>query len=95
MLHLRRVTGQYEWERDHITGEYIMFGDFYYYDDEDGLVVSKKTYDKFKDQERRNNWDYSRLENAQSQREYEEIMKQKERDFLTNTLLNRKVEKGV
>lgn len=93
MLHLRRIVSPYEWERDHITGDYITFGEFYYYDDDDGLVVSKKTYDKFKDQKRRETWDYSRLENAQSQREYEEILKQKERDFLADTLLERQVEK--
>lgn len=93
MLHLRRIVSPYEWERDHITGDYITFGEFYYYDDDDGLVISKKTYDKFKDQKRRETWDYSRLENAQSQREYEEILKQKERDFLANTLLERQVEK--
>lgn len=92
MLHLCRVDQPFTWERDHITGDYIQYGEYYYYDDEDGLIVSRKTYVKFKEAKRKAEWDYSRLEQAQSEREYEDIMKQKTQEFLAETLMDRKVE---
>ena len=92
MLHLCRVDQPYAWERDHITGDYIMYGEYYYYDDEDGLVVSRKTYVQFREAKRRAEWDYWSLNRCQSEREYENIMKQKTREFLADTLMDRKVE---
>ena len=92
MLHLKQVTQPFAWERDHITGDYIKYGQFYYYDDEDGLVVSRKTYMKVKDMKKREEWDYSRLQDAASQYEYEQAIKEQTREFQMETLLNRKVE---
>lgn len=92
MLHLRQVTQPFTWERDHITGDYITYGQFYYYDDTDGLVVSRKTYKKALEDKRRAEWDYSNLEKVQSEREYREIMKEQTKSYLAETLLDRKVE---
>lgn len=92
MLHLRQVTQPFAWERDQLTGDYIKAGEFYYWDDEDGLVVSRKTYRKFREAKKREDWDYSRLENAMNEREYEEAIKEQTREYNLETLLNRKVE---
>lgn len=92
MLHLKQVTQPFAWERDHITGEYIKYGQFYYWDDDDNFVVSRKTYMKFKDMKKREEWDYSRLQNAASQYEYEQALKEQVREFQMETLLDRKVE---
>lgn len=92
MLHLKQVTQPFAWERDHITGDYIKYGQFYYYDDDDNFVVSRKTYMKFKDMKKREEWDYSRLQNAASQYEYEQALKEQVREFQMETLLDRKVE---
>lgn len=92
MLHLKQVTQPFAWERDHLTGDYIKAGEFYYWDDDDGLVVSLKTYRKFKEAKRLEDWDYSRLENAESQYEYEQAIKDQTRQYNMETLLDRKVE---
>ena len=92
MLHLKQVTQPFAWERDHITGDYIKYGQFYYWDDDDNFVVSRKTYMKFKDMKKREEWDYSRLQNAASQYEYEQALKEQVREFQMETLLDRKVE---
>ena len=92
MLHLKQVTQPFTWERDHITGEYIKYGEFYYWDDEDNFVVSLKTYRKLKLAKKQAEWDYSRLENAESQREYEEAIKEQTRAYKYETLFDRKVE---
>lgn len=92
MLHLKQVTQPFTWERDHITGDYIKYGEFFYWDDDDNFVVSLKTYMKFKDMKKREEWDYSRLQNAASQYEYEQALKEQVREFQMETLLDRKVE---
>ena len=91
MLHLKRVTQPYEWERCHITGKYIVFGDYYYWDDEDELVVAADVYHNMQKEKREAEWDYSRLNQAQSEAEYSQILKEKTRDYLASTLLDRKV----
>lgn len=94
MLHLKRITNPYEWERDHVTGAYIQFGDYYYWDDEDDFVISAEEYGKLKKLKREVEFDYSKLNQAQNEREYEEIMKEKTRMHLAETIFNRKVGKG-
>ena len=92
MLRLKQVTQPFAWERDHITGDYIRYGQFYYEDDKDGLVISRDTYVRFKKEKERAEWDYSNLERLASQREYEEVMKEQTRQMLADTLMDRKVE---
>ncbi len=94
MLRLYQVDQPFTWERDHITGEYITYGQFYYKDDTDGLVISRKTYKEAKEAKRRAEWDYSRLERAESQREYEQAMRDATRAFKAETLLDREIEEA-
>ena len=91
MLHLKRIVNPFEWERCHITGAYIRYGEFYYEDDEDGLVVSFDYYNQLKKEKREAEWDYSRLSQAESEQEYDTIMQEKTREFLSQGLLDRKI----
>lgn len=94
MLRWNRVTNQFEWERCHLTGEYITFGEYYLKDDEDGLIVRGSVYARLKRQHKEDTWDYSKLQQAQNEREYTQMMRQAEQEFLTDGLFERKIEKG-
>lgn len=95
MLHLCQVDQPYSWERCHISKKYIHYGDFYYYDDEDGLIIALDVYNKMKLEEKRKNWDFSKLKQAANEREYEQMMREKTRAFLAQDVLKRQVNKGV
>ncbi len=91
MLYLKRIVNDYEFLRCGISNELIAYGDYYYEDDEDGLIVKSRVYHEIKDSERRNRFDYSDLEKASSEREYSEILKRAEREIFTSTILNRTI----
>lgn len=91
MLHLKRIINDYEFLRCKISNELIAYGDYYYEDDEDGLIVKSRVYHEIKESERRSRFDYSDLEKASSEREYAEILKRAEREIFTNTILDRKI----
>ena len=94
MLHWKRVVNPYEWERCYLTNDYIRYGEWYLEDDEDGLIVSAKEYAKLKKEKREHDWDYSKFQNAQNEREYEQMFRDADRDMKAQTLLNRKIEGG-
>ena len=85
----------FAWERCHISGKYITYGDYYYIDDEDGLIVAASVYHDMKRQKKLDEWDWTRYNNAKSEREYEEMCREKEKEYLTAHLLERKVDKGA
>lgn len=91
MLHLKRVQYFTDFMRCKISGEIISHGDYYYEDDEDGLIVKATVYREMLDEKRNNEFDYSKLQKAETQREYQEALKEYERQFLSQTLLDRKV----
>ena len=91
MLHLKRVVHDYEFMKCKISGELIGYGDYYYEDDEDGLIVKARVYHEIMDQKKREAFDYSKLRNAQSEREYAALLRSAERDLLEGTLAERKV----
>lgn len=90
MLRLKQVTMPYEFLKCHISGELIGFGDFYFEDDTDGLIVKQTVYHELKERRRQATFDYSKLERATSEREYREMLKQAQRQLKTDTLLDRK-----
>lgn len=92
MLVLKRVQYFNDFIRCQVTKEILTYGHFYYEDDEDGFIVGAVTYRAIKDQKRFEEFDYSRLEKASSQREYEQLLKEYETNFLTKTVLERKVQ---
>lgn len=92
MLRLHRITDPNEFRLDTVTGQVILPGDFYYVDDEDGLVVNAKTYYNLKFKKKKNEWPYTaQLNEAKSQKEYNQQLKQAEHDLLKQTVLTRKV----
>ena len=97
MLHLKRITSPHEWIRCKISKEIMVIGDYYYEDDEDGLIVKATVYKEMMNEKREREFDYSKLEKAQSEQEYRNYLKEYEREFLTQDLVERKVfhkEKG-
>ena len=94
MLHLRRITNPYEWERDKTDGSYITFGEYYYWDDTDDFIISAVNYRRLQKEHREDTWDYSLYNKAQNEREYQELWRDREREFLTKTVLERKVDRG-
>lgn len=94
MWRLHQVDQPFTWERDHVTGDYIQYGEFYYKSDKTGAVISRKTYREAKEAERVKNWDYSRLNNAMSQREYREITRQQRQAMVAESILSEGVEEA-
>ena len=70
----------------------MSYGDFYYEDDEDGAVVKASVYRDLRDKAAEDNFDNSRLENAQSEEEYKRALRQYEQEFLQGDILNRKIQ---
>ena len=69
----------------------MMYGDFYYEDDEDGTIVSANYYHQLKEQKKRDNFDYTILNNAKSQKEYQDQLEKAEQEYLQATILDRKM----
>lgn len=91
MLKLHRIRHFNEFIRCHASGEILMYGDFYYTNDE-GKIISAKYYHNMKEQKRRETFDNSILENAQSQKEYQDLLRQAEQEMLSAEMLDEKVE---
>ena len=78
-----------------LSGTPIIYGDFYYQDTENpDLYIKKTEYDKLEEEKKRNEFDYSMLENLESQEEYAQYMKEAERQYLQNNILNHKIIKN-
>lgn len=91
---LQQVDQPFTWERDSVTGDYIMYGEFYYKSDKTGAVISRRTYREAKEAERIKNFDYSRLNNAATQKEYEEVVREQRRAMLAESILSEKTEEA-
>lgn len=91
MLHLKRIVLFNELLKCKVSGELIGPGDFYYEDDEDGLIVKASVYRRYKDQKIRQEWDYSLLNQATSEREYRQLLLRLQKDFFAQTLFDRKI----
>jgi hypothetical protein len=94
MLHLKRVIHFNDFIRCKVSGDIISYGDFYYEDDEDGLIVKATVYKAMLKEQKLNEFNYEKLQRAESQMEYQQALKEYERQFLTQTLLERKVAHG-
>ena len=91
MLHLKRIVYFNEFLRCKVSDQIMMYGDFYYEDDEDGLIVSAKYYNDLKKKRKEEQFDYTELNNAKSQKEYQDQLRQAERELFESTILDRKV----
>ena len=93
MLHLKRNQYFNELYKCGISNEIIYPGEWYYEDDEDGLIVKATVYKRICDEYKRKNFDYSKLEQLQSQEEYrQQLIRQMQKENYAS-LLDRKVYK--
>lgn len=91
MLFLNRVTSQFEVLRCKLSRELISYGDFYYEDDEDGLIVKATYYHELQKKTEKDKFDDSKLEQAKSLRDYENQLKKAERELNIDTLMDRTI----
>lgn len=91
MLHLKRITHFNEFIRCHASDQIMMYGDFYYEDDEDGFIVSAKYYNEIKKKAKEDKWDYSKLNYFTNDKEYQQALHEKEKELFTQSLLERKI----
>lgn len=91
MLILNRMTQPYEVRKCKVSGQFIVYGEWFYEDDEDGVIIKSSVYKKMQQDARNKAFDYTLLEQAQSDKEYREMIKRAEKDFLNTTILDRPV----
>jgi len=87
MLHLKRMQYFNEFMKDSF-GEVMMYGDFYFESDETGKIISAKKYKELKEERRKANWDYTESDWFDNDKEYQESLKEKERELLEQTVLD-------
>ncbi len=89
-LMLKRITDPYEAVKCSITKEWIMYPDYYYEDDEDGLIVS---YDYYCEEKKRRRLEKAEpdVNRAMNSVEYRIMLKEKERQFMEKTLFERPI----
>lgn len=96
MLYLKRIIYPYEILKCRLSKQLITYGDYYYEDDEDGLIVKAEYYGELlkKRQEDPNFYDYSGYNlGLQKMAEYESQYAA-ETTYLNQTMFNRLVAKG-
>lgn len=91
MLILKRNIWPYEVIKCRMSDELIVYGDYYYEDDDDGLIVKATIYRKTLMDARKLAFDYTLLEQSKSEQEYKNAVKRAEKDYLRATILDRKV----
>lgn len=95
MLILNRMIHPFEVRKCQISGDLIVYGDFFYEDDEDGLVVKATVYKDMQKKARDDKFDYTLLNKAQNEKEYKQLMKKAEQEYFASTILDRPIlEKG-
>lgn len=93
MLRLKRNQYFNEFYKCKISNEVIYPGEWYYEDDEDGLIVKATVYKRILDDYNNKNFDYSKLNQLQSQEEYRQQLVKQMRAENYASLLDRKVYK--
>ncbi len=93
MLFLKRITHFNEWIKCQVSGEIMRYGDYYYEDDSDGLIVKATVYKEMMRTQKEREFDYSDLENAKSEKEYRQMLKQYEKEYLQQDIYNREIYK--
>lgn len=91
MLILKRMIHPYEVRKCKLSDEFIVYGDYFYEDDEDGTIIKATVYKKLQQEARNEAFDYSLLARAQNEKEYKELMKRAEKEYLNQTILDRPV----
>jgi hypothetical protein len=87
-LHLKRITWPYEAMKCNVTKKLLSYGDYYYEDDVDGLIVDAEYYHKRKHNEKIQEAMYENR-HAFDELSYRKMMLEAERNFLETTLMDR------
>lgn len=78
-----------------LSRKQIIYGDYYYQNSDDpNEYVLASEYRRYEWNERERSFDYSKLEQAQNEREYTFYMIQAQQEFLANTILREKIVKN-
>lgn len=89
MLVLKRMIYPNEFMKCKASGEILMYGDFYYQDmDDPSIVIGARYYNNAKKQQRQKQFDYTILNNAKSQKEYQDQLQKAEQEYLQSTMLD-------
>ena len=91
MLVLKRIQYFNECRTCRLTREPIVYGEYYYEDDEDGMVVKASAYRDLRDKYKEDTFDNSRLEYALSEEDYKQQLILAEQEFLNADLMSRKI----
>ena len=86
MLVLHRITHFNEFLRCHASGEILMYGDYYYTNDKGQVISAKYLYNK-KMELKRNKFDQTILNNAQTDKERQDELRKAEEEFLSSQML--------
>lgn len=88
MLWLKRMQYFNEFRTCDASGQVLMYGDFYYQDDETGKVISADYYNSLKKERQEAEFDYSRRDYYESDQEYQQALREKEQELLSNKVLD-------
>jgi hypothetical protein len=88
---LKRVTMFNELLKCNASGELIGPGDYYYEDDEDGTIIKATVYYRLEWERKVDSFDYSKLENVSNEVAYRQELIKAEREFLTQTIMDRPI----
>lgn len=91
MLRLALLNEVMEVRKCALTGELIVHGDMYFHDDTDGIDILAREYYRLKRKREKDRWDFTRLNQAQSQKEYQELLKAAQKEQLYASILDREI----
>lgn len=91
MLWLKRNIYFNELMKCSVSGDYIAPGDYYYEDDQDGMLIKATVYKDLQRKRKQKTWDYSKLNAASNEQEYRRMLKDATMMMLADTVLERKV----
>lgn len=96
MLRLKRIVHPFDFMYDS-TGDVLMYGDFYYQEDEPDengkyFLIRATTYHQLRKEAKEDAWDYSTLNNATSLRDYERQLKDAEHELAKESILSHKIQ---
>lgn len=91
MLRLALLNEPMEVRRCALTGDLIVHGDMYFHDDVDGIDILAREYYRLKRKRDKERFDFTRLNQAQSQKEYQEMLKAAQKEQLYSSILDREI----
>lgn len=91
MLWLKHNNNWNEVMKCGVSGDLIGPGDFYYVDDQDGLIIKATVYKDIMRKQKEETWDYTKINSATNQNEYKKMLQEATRQMLASSVVDRKV----